>query len=199
MDGIRKVMPPSKPLARLIEVLGRLEIAYQIGGSVASSAHGIPRTSLDVDLVVDMAPELIDDFASELSRDFYADPELIRQSFAHGRAANVIHLKTAWKFDLFPLQRDEYSRVAFARRSSREIRPDGGDAIECALPSAGDTILRKLERYRADGESSERQWNDLLGICRTARERLDFTYLRRWAAHLGLDDLLERLLAESTL
>jgi hypothetical protein len=145
-----------------------------------------------------MAPELIDDFASELNPDFYADAELIRESFARGRAANLIHLTTAWKFDLFPLQRDEYSRVAFARRSLREIQPDGGDAIECAVASAEDTILRKLEWYRAGGESSQRQWNDLLGVCRTAKERLDSAYLRRWAAHLKLDDLLERLLAEST-
>jgi hypothetical protein len=191
--------PSSKPLVRLIEVLDRLEIAYQIGGSVASSAHGIPRTTLDVDLVVDMAPELIDDFASELNPDFYADADFIRESFARGRAANVIHLRTAWKFDLFPLQPDEYSQVAFARRSLREIRPDGGDVIECAVASAEDTILRKLDWYRAGNESSERQWNDILGVCRTAKERMDFTYLRRWAAHLKLDDLLERLFAESAL
>jgi hypothetical protein len=199
MGGIPKTLPQSKPLVRLIDVLDRLEIAYQIGGSVASSAHGIPRTTLDVDLVVDMAPDRIDAFAAELNPDFYADAELIRESFARGRAANVIHFTTAWKFDLFPLQRDEYSRVAFARRSLRKIRPDGGDAVECALASAEDTILRKLEWYRSGGESSERQWNDLLGVCRTAQERLDFTYLRRWAAHLNLDDLLERLFAESNL
>jgi hypothetical protein len=191
--------PPSKPLVRLIEVLDRLKIAYQIGGSVASSAHGIPRTTLDVDLVVDMDPELIDDFTSELNLDFYADAALIRESFARGRAANLIHFATAWKFDLFPLQRDEYSRAAFARRSFREIRPDGGDAIECAVASAEDTVLRKLEWYKAGGESSQRQWNDLLGVCSTVKERLDLNYLRRWADHLKLNDLLERLLAESAL
>ncbi len=191
------MQPPSKPLVRLIEVLDRLEIGYQIGGSLASSAHGIPRTTLDVDLVVDLPPELIDDFASELKQDFYADAALIRESFARGRAANLIHYATAWKFDLFPLQQDEYSRIAFARRSFREIRPDGGDAIECSVASAEDTILRKLEWYRAGDESSERQWNDLLGVCRTAKERLDSTYLRDWAAQIGLDDLLERLFAES--
>lgn len=186
----------SRPLVCLLEVLDRLRIPYQIGGSVASSAHGIPRTTLDVDLVVDMAPELINDFASALNRDFYADSDLIRESFARGRAANLIHLATAWKFDLFPLQTDEYSRTAFARRSLREIRPDAGEAIQCAVASAEDTILRKLEWYRAGGGNSERQWSDLLGVCRTAREGLDFTYLRHWAAHLQVDDLLERLLAE---
>jgi hypothetical protein len=106
----------------------------------------------------------------------------------------VIHTGTAWKFDLFPLQKDEYSRVAFARRSFREVRPDGRDAIECAVASAEDTVLRKLEWYRAVGETSERQWNDLLGVCRTMGEKLDIAWLRRWAGRLGLEDLLEKLL-----
>jgi hypothetical protein len=139
------MQPPSKPLVCLLEVLDRLEIPYQIEGSVASSAHGIPRTTLDVDLVVDMAPELIDDFASALSLDFSADSDL---------------------------QSDEYSRAACARRSFREIRPDAGEAIKCAVASARrirsritiqDTILRQLEWSRAGGGSPDRQRNDLPG------------------------------------
>ena len=50
---------PSEPLSRVLEVLDRLEIPWLIGGSVASSAHGIPRTTLDIDLVVDFPPERI--------------------------------------------------------------------------------------------------------------------------------------------
>jgi hypothetical protein len=55
----------SEALARLLEVLDRLEIRYAIGGSVASSAHGVPRTTLDVDLVVDLKADQIDDLAAE--------------------------------------------------------------------------------------------------------------------------------------
>jgi hypothetical protein len=188
---------PSEALARLLEVLDRLEIRYAIGGSVASSAHGIPRTTLDVDLVVDLKPDQIDNLAAELRQDFYADAALIREAFARNRAANLIHLGSGWKFDLFPLRGDEFSRTEFGRRVFREIRPDEGKPIECAVASAEDTVLRKLEWYRAGGESSERQWNDLLGVCRTARQQLDVVYLRRWAGHLKVEDLLERLLAES--
>lgn len=187
---------PAEAFARLLEVLDRMEIAYEVGGSVASSAHGIPRTTLDIDLVVDLKRDLIDAFAAELHPDFYADAAMIREAFASGRAANLIHLGTAWKFDLFPLQKDEYSRTEFARRSFREVRPDGGEAIECAVASAEDTVLRKLERYRAGGETSERQWNDLRGVCRAAGRQVDVHYLRRWASHLRVDDLLEAMLAE---
>ena len=187
---------PAAAFARLLEVLDRMEIPYHVTGSVASSAHGVPRTTLDIDLVVDLKPEQIEAFASDLEQEFYADAAMIREAFARGRAANLVHLETAWKFDLFPLQGDAYSRTAFGRRSFREVRPDGREAMKCAVATAEDTMLRKLEWYRAGGETSERQWNDLRGVCDSARQQLDIAYLRKWACELKVEDLLENLLAE---
>jgi hypothetical protein len=186
----------AEAFAALLAVLDRMEIPYEVGGSVASSAHGIPRTTLDVDLVVDLKPEDIERFTAELRKHFYADGDQIREAFARGRAANVIHLGSVWKFDLFPLQNDEYSRTEFARRATRRIATGGGESIECSLASVEDTILRKLEWYRAGGEASERQWNDLRGVTRAAADLLDLDYLRQWAKYLKLSDLLEKLLAE---
>ena len=187
---------PADALARLLEVLDRMEISYSIGGSVASSAHGIPRMTNDVDLVVDLAPDRIDEFAALLHEEFYADAALIRESFALGRAANLIHYATAYKFDLFPRRNDDYSRIEFDRRAYREIHSLTGAPVECAVASAEDTILRKLEWYRRGGETSERQWNDLRGIRKTQAAQLDREYLRKWAPDLKVADLLERLLSE---
>ncbi len=190
---------PAEAVARLLEVLDRMEIRYQVGGSVASSSHGVPRTTLNIDLVVDLQPEQIEAFVAELKGEFYADADFIRESFEHGRAANLIHLGTAWKFDLFPLGQDAYSQTAIGRRSLREVRPDGRESIECAVATPEDTILRKLEWYRAGGETSERQWHDLLGVCEAVRNGLDTGYLRKWARELRVDDLLENLLTDSAL
>jgi len=184
-------------LSRLLSVLGRMEIPYEIGGSVASSAHGIPRTTFDVDIVVDLKPDQIDNFAAELQSDFYADAQQIREAFAKDRPANIIHLGSIWKFDLFPLRKDEYSRTEFARRTLREIRPDSGEAVECTIASMEDTLLRKLEWYRAGEESSERQWSDLRGVWRATGARANLEYLRKWSRFLKVADLLERLLAET--
>jgi hypothetical protein len=65
------------------------------------------------------------------------DPDLIRDAFAHGRAANLIHLGTGWKFDLFPVQDDEYSVVQLARRSKREIRSSAEDAARVCCQLSG--------------------------------------------------------------
>jgi hypothetical protein len=186
---------PAEALARLLEALDKLEIPYEVGGSIASSVHGVPRTSADADFVVDLARDRMEEFAAELAGDFYLDTDTIRDALDRGRSFNLIHFRSAFKFDLFPLGRDDYSRVEFARRRYAELAL-GGDPIECAVASAEDTIIRKLEWYRAGGESSERQWNDLRGIVRVTGQKLDLAYLRKWSSYVKVADLLERLMAE---
>ncbi len=187
---------PADALARLLEILDRAEIPYSVGGSVASSAHGIPRTTMDVDLVTDLKPDQVDEFVALLEKDFYADATAIKDALARGRSFNLIHFATAYKFDLFPLRDDAYSRVEFGRRAFTELHSFGPQPIECAVATAEDTILRKLEWYRKGGETSERQWNDLRGILKVSGAHLDLAYLRQWAPHLQVAGLLERLLAE---
>ena len=151
---------------------------------------------MDVDLVADIKPDQIDEFVSLLQADFYADAAMIREALARGRSFNLIHYTSAYKFDIFPLRADEYSRTEFGRRKFTEIRSFGPEPLECAVATAEDTILRKLEWYRKGGETSERQWNDLRGILKISGPRLDLAYLRHWAHYLKVDDLLDRLLME---
>ena len=127
---------PADAFRRILEVLDRLEIPYMVAGSAASSIHGIARPTLDIDLVVKLEPEQIDDFAAELQRDFYADPDMMKAALRHGRSFNLIHYATSYKFDVFPLQRDEYSQVQFGRRKFAEATILDATAIECAFATA---------------------------------------------------------------
>jgi hypothetical protein len=181
---------------RILEVLDSFEIPYQVVGSLASSMYGIPRTTMDVDLLVNLRTDQIEEFAAGLKLDFYADPEMIKDALVHGRSFNLIHYASSFKFDIFPLLGDDYSQTQFGRRRFAETRLAGDDPIECAFASAEDTVLNKLRWYRAGGETSERQWNDLRGIVQVSGRRLDLEYLNSWASKLGVADLLERLLRE---
>ena len=187
---------PADAFSRVLDVLDRMEIPYLVGGSVASSIHGVARPTMDVDLVADFSPDQAEEFAALLRPDFYVDATMIREALSRGRSFNVIHYATTFKIDIFPLQNDEYSRLSFVRRRFEESHSFGPQPIECAVASAEDTILRKLEWYRAAGETSERQWNDLRGILKVSGPKLDQAYLRHWAAHLKVDDLLRQLLLE---
>ena len=187
---------PAEPFPRVLSVLDRLEIPYLVGGSVASSIHGINRPTMDVDLVADLKADQVDEFVSLLQPEFYADSSMIREALDRKRPFNLIHFATTFKIDIFPLKNDEYSQVSFARRRIEQSRSLGPREVECAVATAEDTILRKLEWYRAGGETSERQWNDLRGVLKVSGATLDLAYLRQWAPSLKVDDLLERLLTE---
>ncbi|HEV8148242.1 MAG TPA: hypothetical protein VGP79_17755 [Bryobacteraceae bacterium] len=141
-----------------------------------------------------MQLDQIDEFAGQLKADFYADAQMIRDAWRTGRSCNLIHYASAYKFDLFPLKRDEFSQTQMRRRVFRETRSVAAEPIECAVATAEDTLLNKLVWYKNADQTSELQWHDVRGIVRVRGAELDLDYLRTWAPKLGVEDLLDRLL-----
>jgi hypothetical protein len=181
-------------LRRVAQALDRLEVPYLIGGSLASSIHGLYRATADIDLAADLKPDHVRRLASELGPDYYADGNMMLDALCRGRAFNLIHYATGHKIDVFPVGDDPYYRTQFDRRRAARISTESD--FEAPLATPEDTILTKLAWYRKGGCVSERQWNDVRGVIAVQGERLDCEYVRRWAPHLGVDDLLERALAE---
>jgi hypothetical protein len=184
-------------LLRLLEVLDRLEIPYMIGGSGASSVHGLTRTTADLDLVVKMDPASVEPLVSELRQDFYIDESQVRATLGSSHSFNVIHYKTSYKFDIFPLTRDRYQQVQFGRRRHEVASIFTGEPLEVAVASPEDVILSKLRWFHQGGEVSEQQWNDVLGVIAVQRDKLDLRYLREWAESLGVTKLVEQALIEA--
>jgi hypothetical protein len=187
---------PGEGLVRLLEVFDRLEIPYMIGGSGASSVHGLTRTTADLDLVIKMAAESAQALVTELRQDFYIDEQQVRVALGSSRSFNVIHYKTSFKFDIFPLTEDRYQQVQFGRRRHEVASMFTGEPLELSVASPEDVILSKLRWFRQGGEVSELQWNDVLGVIAVQEDKLDLPYLREWASSLGVQKLLERALIE---
>lgn len=183
----------NEALAVLLRVLDELGIRYFAVGSVASSIHGLPRFTQDVDLVVQIEPAHIDRLASLTGHAYYMDVNEARNAVARGRA--LIHLATAYKIDLFPLGESAFHASELSRAEIRDWPVPDASPIRLPVASAEDTVLSKLVWYQQGGRVSDRQWNDILGIA--ARGRLDKAYLRDWALRPGVVDLLEKLLAET--
>lgn len=183
-------------LLLLLEAFDRLEIAYMIVGSTVSSAYGFFRATADMDIVVDLHLEHVESLADLLQGEFYIDAGQIREALRFGRSFNVIHLASAYKFDLFTLQHDSYAKTQFARRHHRDTSVFGGDPVEVSLCTAEDIILNKLRWYRLGGMVSDRHWHDILGVIAVQGKTLDLAYLRQWAEHLKIADLLEAALTE---
>lgn len=178
------------------QALDRLGIIYAVGGSLASSLHGVMRATLDVDIVADMRPEHVQPMVAVLSEEFYADEEMMRDAIERHSSFNLIHYETALKVDVFISKLRAFDKVQLKRRQTSVIATDPERSIYVASPE--DTILAKLEWYRLGGEVSERQWRDVLGVMKVRAGDLDVGYLQKWAQALEVSDLLERALNEAT-
>jgi len=86
------------PVARALDALS---VPYRVGGSVASSALGVARTTLDVDIVADLAEEHAASLAAELGEAYYVDADMIREAVRLRESFNLIHLATLMKIDVF--------------------------------------------------------------------------------------------------
>lgn len=187
---------PGNGLLRLLAVLDQLEIPYMIGGSGASSVHGVTRTTADVDLVVKIGAPNVPPLVAELSQEFYIDEDQVRAAIEHARSFNLIHYQSSYKFDIFPLNDDCHQQAQFSRRRFETSSIFTGEPVELAVSSPEDVILSKLRWFRLGGEISERQWNDVLGVVAVQRNKLDLNYLQEWAEKLDIADLLNRALIE---
>jgi hypothetical protein len=152
------------------------------------------RSTLDVDIVADMRLEHIQPLVAALSKEFYADDEMMKGAIEHHSSFNLIHYETAFKVDIFIRKTRAFDQMQLERRRESIITTDPEERVYVTSPE--DTILAKLEWYRMGGEVSDRQWRDILGVFKTRAGELDLDYLRKWAKELKVTDLLERALKE---
>jgi hypothetical protein len=184
-------------LERVIGALARLGIPYALGGSWASSLHGKMRFTHDADLTAEPFPGKEQALVSSFDDDYYISLPAVEEAVARRSTFNLIYLPLSFKVDVFVRKDSPFHASLMSRRRPHPIEGMTGPAVD--LVSAEDIVLLKLEWYRLGGELSERQWNDVLGVFEVQGERLDVAYLERWAADLGVADLLARARQESGL
>lgn len=182
------------PVVKAFEKIG---VPYYISGSVASSAYGIARATLDVDLVTDLRTQHVNSLTEILESDYYIDKEMILDAIKRSSSFNLIHLETMLKVDIFITKDRPYNKMAFQRKRKDTLDEEQG-AAEFYFASPEDIILNKLEWFRMGGEVSERQWHDVLGIMKVQGDLVDKEYLRNWAAELGISDLLEQAFRDAS-
>ena len=173
----------------------RFNIDYMIAGSLASSLHGIPRATHDVDIVADIKLHHVEELTGALKNDFYVDQDLIKKAIKQSSSFNVIHLETMFKIDIFIPGDDPNSKTEMERRQSYQISETSN--IELFIASAEDIIIRKLQWFELSNRISDRQWEDVIGVLSVKKDQLDYDYLEDAATQRKVKELLKLALQEA--
>ncbi len=179
----------------VVDILNKLGVSYYIGGSVASSAYGTARSTLDVDMISALKMAHVREFVAALRDRYYISEELIAVAIQRSASFNLIHLESGLKIDIFITKNRPYDQAA-GKRVRLDTISDTDGAAKFLLASPEDIILAKLEWFKRGGQTSERQWQDILGVLRVQKNNLDESYLRAWAERLGVAELMLKALAE---
>ena len=165
---------------RLIAALERADVPYMVTGSYASSAHGEPRASNDIDIVIAPTPKQLHALMQQFPSDrYYADEEDAFDMFKQKLQFNIIDFATFWKADLIFRKDRKFSDTEFLRRSRHLIA-----GREVYLTTAEDILIAKLEWAKL-GESA-RQIEDAAGVIRRQGPALDRQYVEHWVRELEL-------------
>jgi hypothetical protein len=182
-------MSPDEALQLVISKLESCGMAYMLTGSFASNMHGVPRTTYDADIVIEADLGSLDEFVQSLGKDFYVSQEAAREALSSRSMFNVIHLETGFKVDFIIRKSRSFSKEEFSRREKGVYL---GESRWFATPE--DVILAKLE-WSKMGES-ERQFMDAVNVGKVQGEKLNRSYLEKWAKELDVQELLDRFFEE---
>ncbi|MCA9640741.1 MAG: nucleotidyl transferase AbiEii/AbiGii toxin family protein [Myxococcales bacterium] len=174
-------------LARIVTALDQAQVPYMLAGSFASSHHGAPRATQDIDIIVDPNQDSLKEFLRLISSaTTYVDPDTALDEFKRRGQFNVIDIETAWKLDVIFRKPRRFSRIELSRRAPATIL-----GLSVQVASLEDTILTKLEWAKLG--SSERQLRDVSTLVEVTGDAIDIEYLEQWLDELGVRDLWERI------
>lgn len=172
--------------------LDRLGIGYMVTGSIASSLQGEPRSTHDIDIVVNLPRSKAHELAGAFpAPGYYLDEEAVAEAISGRGMANLIDTVSGDKVDFWLLTDEPFDQSRFARKYHEELF-----GMRIAVSAPEDTILMKLRWSRLSG-GSEKQFTDAVRVYEVQYGRLDVDYLREWALKLGLEGDLERLQGEA--
>ena len=182
-------------LRDFIDACQKCGIEPIIGGSVASSTWGEPRTTNDVDVMVrilDNGPRLV----NELQGKFVVEPNALIEAEADEswpRSFQAIHEESVFKVDVFLM--DDSPFAQWETESAKRLEIFDGVFARVLAPEA--IALEKLRWYELSNRVSDRQWNDVVKLIETQGEEFGVQDFLRWAGELGLAELAREALAEA--
>lgn len=161
--------------------LERIGVEYMLTGSMALAHYAVPRTTADIDIVIEIEPSQASMFEAEFGSDFYIPPTSMRNAIESRRMFNVLDQRTFLKIDCVVKKPDDFARTSFARRK----RVFYAKSTELWIISKEDLMISKL--CWAKESRSEKQMTDIASLLRNS---YDSDYVKQWASKFDIVELL---------
>lgn len=183
-------------LKMILAVLDEAGIDYMIGGAVAVWPWGEPRSTQDIDIVIQLGIEHVNALSKELEKvEIFLPPDIIMENFFETRGdlpINAIHGASGYKAEMFLVrEEDELRKAAFQRRVKIDFGPEVG---EIYIQSPEDLIIYKMLYYSLSHQT--KHIRDIGSIIKTMGEQLDYEYIQRWAAEKQLAAIWQEIIQE---
>ena len=176
-------------LERAVSLLRSCEIRFLITGGAAAIAYGDPRTTQDIDLVIEATAiqERLEQFIAQLQREkfLYSEPT-VRTAVASGRQFQLLDTGSSLKLDLYPR---ELVPGALDRAVQVEIMP----GLTLPVASRPDLVLSKLIWINKGSHKSRRDLRQIM----LRIDALEAEQVHQLANQMNLRELLNEVLSET--
>jgi len=177
------------PLIPLVEVFGQLNIAYALGGSLASSLYGMQRATIQLDLIAALDQQHDESLRKQLMPQYYFRENEVKAALMQGTSFTLIHLKSLLKV-VVTLPK----MLATGQQVFQQVRQvplvEGGQAVAVLAPEQ--LILLLLDAFKKSNERADDLWYDLLAVMKVQATDLDIPFLEQQAAILDMASLLQQ-------
>ena len=165
--------------------LDKSGISYMVSGGIAVSYWGFPRTTHDIDIVIEAEEKDKDKIIKLFKKDFYISDEAVEEAIKNRFTFNIIDNKSGLKIDFWLIKRDVFGKSEFSRKIKRKMF---GENIYIISPE--DLILCKLIGF--EETKSDRRLQDAKSILQTSK--VDMDYIKKWSKNQGTLEILNKLL-----
>lgn len=176
----------------LVDCLERLEgsgIDYMLVGSMAGNYWGVPRSTHDIDFVIEYEAEQISQIVDAFQDEFFIQEISVESGLRPPHQFNALDNRSALKVDFFRVAGDEYEFERFRRRRRVTLFEQ-----PAWIAAPEDVLLHKLRWHTIS--PTDRQLTDARGIFLVSGEDLDREYMDHWARQIGVSELLDDALGE---
>jgi hypothetical protein len=170
----------------VIDLLEARQVPYMVVGSFSSNYYGVPRSTKDADIVIELKVSAVRSLAEELGDQFRLDPQPTFETVTMTTSQRLEVIGIPFKIEFFHLSEDTHDQERFRRRRRVSL-----GARHVCLPTAEDVIITKLRWIQSSARSKD--WDDVRNIIAVRGDKVDWEYVYSWCDRHGTRATLDEI------